>query len=189
MVERLVRNEKVWGSNPHTSKAADEENLGNFSAEGESDQPQRHGSPKEELKSSGLKLVVEFGGCRKAGDTLREVAKGVALAGEKLGDPRHPVEKVKVPKKFPWSGRRRKLQQSKSATDLQSAIDFSQGFGPIGKIAQPESESDGRKRIWWEGQVESVTLHHMLGAASGGLGQKGGTEIESSDRGRGQSFL
>ena len=57
---------------------------------------------KEKFKSSLVEFVVEVGRGGELRDATGEVAKGIALAAEDLGDPGHEMKQVKVPKEFPW---------------------------------------------------------------------------------------
>jgi hypothetical protein len=49
-----------------------------------------------------VEFVVKVGRGRELGDATGEVAEGIALAAEDLGDPRHEMKQIKVPKEFPW---------------------------------------------------------------------------------------
>ena len=142
MVERLVRNEKVRGSNPLTSKAkreckkskSAEWELRKFSANGQPDQAERHRARKKKFKSSLVEFVVEFGRGGELGDATGEVAKGIALAAEKLGDPGHKMKQVKVPKELPWKRGRAEFKQRKDPAWLKDSVDFRKALGAVGKV-------------------------------------------------------
>ena len=95
-----------------------------FSGDGQSDQAEGHRAGKEKFKSCLVEFVVEVGRGGEFGDAPREVAKGVALAAEELGDPGHEMKQVKVPKEFQWKGRRTKFQQGKDSACLEDPMDF-----------------------------------------------------------------
>lgn len=55
----------------------------------------------------GDEFAVQRRGWGEPSDTMGEVAEGIALAAEELGDPRHEMKKIKIPEKSPgvgWGG-------------------------------------------------------------------------------------
>jgi hypothetical protein len=71
-----------------------------------------------------VEFVVEVRRGWELGDATGEVAKGVALAAEELGDPGHKMKQVKVPKEFPWKGGRTEFQQGKDPAWLKDPVNF-----------------------------------------------------------------
>ena len=78
---------------------------------------------------------MKVGRGRELGDTPSKVAKGVALAAEELGDPRHEVKEVKVPEEFPGKGWGTEFQQGKGPARLKDTVDFRKALRSIGKVS------------------------------------------------------
>jgi len=109
-----------------------------------------------------VEFVIKVGGGGELGDAPGEVAEGVALAVEELGHPGHEMKQVKVPKEFPWKGRRTEFQQGKDPACLEDPMDFREAFGAVGKVTQSESEGDGIHTLIWEGEIESIAFHGLF---------------------------
>ena len=158
------------GINPLTSKAkrggknskSAERELRKFSADGQSNQSEGHRARKEKFKSSLVEFVAEGARGGEFRDATREVAKGVALAAEKLGDAGHEMKQVKVPKEFPWKGGRTEFQQGKDPTWLKDPVDFRKPLRAVGKVTQSEGESDGIHPLIREGEVEGIAFHGLF---------------------------
>jgi len=87
------------------------------------------------------------------GDTTGEVAKGIALAAEELGGPRHEMKQVKVPKEFPWKRGWTEFQKGKDPAWLKDPVDFRKALGTVGKVTQSEGEGGGIHRSIREREV------------------------------------
>ena len=109
-----------------------------------------------------MEFVVEVRRGWELGDATGEVAKGVALAAEELGDPGHKMKQVKVPKEFPWKGGRTEFQQGKDPAWLKDSVDFRKPLGAVGKVTQSEGESDGIHPLIREGEVEGIAFHGLF---------------------------
>ncbi len=79
--------------------------------------------------------MAEVGRGGELGDAPSKVAKGIALAAEELGDPRHEVKKVKVPEEFPGNGWRTEFQQGKGPARLKDTVDFRKALRSIGEVS------------------------------------------------------
>jgi len=106
--------------------------------------------------------MVEVGRGGELGDALGEVAKGVAMTAEKLGDPGHEIKQVKVPKEFPWEGGRTEFQQGKEPAWLKDPVNFRKALGAVGKVTQSKGEGDGIHRLIREGEVEGISFHGLF---------------------------
>jgi hypothetical protein len=82
-----------------------------------------------------VEFVVEVGRGRELGDAPSKVAKGIALAAEELGDPRHEVKEVKIPEEFPGKGGRTEFQQGKDPARLKDTVDFRKALRSVGKVS------------------------------------------------------
>jgi hypothetical protein len=82
-----------------------------------------------------VEFVAEVGGGGELGDAPSKVAKGIALAAEELGDPRHEVKEVKVPEEFPGKGWRTEFQQGKGPARLKDTVDFRKALRSIGEVS------------------------------------------------------
>ena len=133
-----------------------------FSGDGQSDQTEGHRARKEQFKSRLVEFVIEVGGGGELGDAPGEVAKGVALATEELGHPGHEMKQVKVPKEFPWKGRRTEFQQGKNPAQLKDSVDFRKALGAVGKVAQSEGEGDGIHALIREGKIEGIAFDGLF---------------------------
>jgi hypothetical protein len=149
-----------------------------FSGDGQSDQAEGHRARKEQFKSGLVELVVEVGGGGELGDAPGEVAKGVALAAEELGHPRHEMKQVKAPKKFPWKGRWTEFQQGKDPARLEDPMDFRKAFGAVGKVTQSEGKGDGIYALIWKGEVEGIAFNGLFYAPGFCLIQERPAEIQ-----------
>jgi len=109
-----------------------------------------------------VEFVAEVGRGGELGDAPGKVVKGVALTAEKLGDPRHEMKQVKVPKKFPWKRGRTEFKKGKGPTWLKDPVDFRKSPRAVGKVTQSECEGDGIHRLIWEGEVECIAFHGLF---------------------------
>jgi hypothetical protein len=133
-----------------------------FSGDGQPDQTEGHRAGKEKFESSLVEFVVEVGRGGELGDTSGEVTKGVALAAEELGNPRHEIKQVKVPEEFPGKGWRAEFQKSKDSARLKDTMDFRKALGAVGKVTQSEGKGDGIHRLIREGEVEGIAFHGLF---------------------------
>jgi hypothetical protein len=125
-----------------------------------------------------VEFVIEVGGGGELGDAPGEVAKGVALAVEELGHPGHEMKQVKVPKKFPWKGRRAEFQQGKDTACLEDPMDFRKAFGAVGKVTQSEGEGDGIYALIRKGEVEGIAFDGLFDSTGFCLIQERPAEIQ-----------
>ena len=128
-----------------------------------------------------MEFVVKVGRGRELGDTTGEVAKGIALAAEELGDPRHEVKEVKVPEEFPGKGWRTEFQQGKDPARLKDTVDFRKALRSIGKVSKPKGQGDQVKGVLRKGQVECISLNRFSNSPGLSPSEKRGTEIETND--------
>jgi len=133
-----------------------------FLGDGQSDQTEGHRPREEKFKSSLVEFVVEVGRGGELGDTTGEVAKGIALATEELGDPRHEIKEVKVPEEFPGTGWRTEFQQGKDPAWLKDSVNFRKAFGAVSKVTQSEGKGSGIHRLIREGEVEGIAFHGLF---------------------------
>jgi hypothetical protein len=160
-----------------------------FSGDGQSDQTEGHRARKEQFKSGLVKFMVEVGRGREFGNTPGEVAKGVALAAEELGHPRHEMKQVKVPKKFPWKGRWTEFQQGKDPARLEDPMDFRKAFGAVGKVTQSKGKGDGIHALIRKGEVEGIAFDGLLHSPGFCLIQERSAEIQGDHLGGRKFFL
>ena len=125
--------------------------------------------------------MAEIGRGGELGDTTGEVAKGIALAAEELGDPRHEVKEVKVPEEFPGKGWRTEFQQGKDPARLKDTVDFRKALRSIGKVSKPKGQGDQVKGVLRKGQVECISLNRFSNSPGLSPSEKRGTEIETND--------
>jgi len=128
-----------------------------------------------------VEFVAEIGRGGELGDTTGEVAKGIALAAEELGDPRHEVKEVKVPEEFPGKGWRTEFQQGKDPARLKDTVDFRKALRSIGKVSKPKGQGDQVKGVLRKGQVECISLNRFSNSPGLSPSEKRGTEIETND--------
>jgi hypothetical protein len=113
-----------------------------------------------------VEFAVEFGRGGELGDTSGEVTKGVALAAEELGNPRHEIKQVKVPEEFPGKGWRTEFQKSKDSARLKDTMDFRKALGAVGKVTQSEGKGDGIHRLIREGEIKGIAFHGLFYSTS-----------------------
>jgi hypothetical protein len=113
-----------------------------------------------------VEFVVEVGRGWELGDATGEVAKGVSLAAEELGDPGHKMKQVKVPKEFPRKGGRTEFQQGKNSAWLKNPVNFGKAPGAVGKVTQSKGEGDGIHRLILKGEVEGIAFHGLFNSPS-----------------------
>ena len=152
-----------------------------FLGDGQPDQTEGHRPREEKFKSSLVEFVVEVGRGGELGDTTGEVAKGIALAAEELGDPGHEVKEVKVPEEFPRKGWRTEFQQGKDPARLKDTVDFRKALRSVGKVSKPKGQGDQVKGVLRKGQVECISLNRFSNSPGLSPSEKRGTEIKAND--------
>ena len=111
------------------------------------------------------------------------------MAAEELGGPGHEMKQVKVPKEFPWTGRRTEFQQGKNPAQLKDSVDFRKALGAVGKVAQSEGEGDGIHALIREGKIEGIAFHGLFHSPGFCLIEERSAEIQGDHLGGGKFFL
>ena len=100
------------------------------------------------------------------------------MAVEELGHPGHEMKQVKVPKEFPWKGRRTEFQQGKDPARLKDSVDFRKPLGAVGKVAQTEGEGNGIHTLIREGKIQGIAFDGLFDSTGFCLVEERSAEIQ-----------